>query len=137
MYAGVYQGAIPSDYDMQSLATYFHVDGIVNLGSPSVAEQVTAASLHEDYLYLPVPAGQPLSWPQLRELTEFVARHDQGADAVYLHDDDGGGRVVSAADMLLLLHGMSTAGDQAGLSGAQSAAVAELSADLKAGRLPW
>src|SRR5450759_4549045 len=58
--AGLDIGGAPSDYDLQALAASFRVDGVVNLGTPSVAEQVTAASLHQGYLYLAVaPGGAP------------------------------------------------------------------------------
>jgi hypothetical protein len=98
-------GPAPSDADLQQMASAFHVDGVVNLAAPSVAEQVTAASLHQGYLSLPLPYQASPTWPQLRELVRFLRRYTARGAAVYLHDDVGGGRAVVTAAMLFLLGG--------------------------------
>jgi hypothetical protein len=98
-------GGAPSDQDLEYLAASLRVDGVVNLGGPSVAEQVTAASVHQSYLSLAVPPGAAPTWGQLRVLAGFMRRRTVDGGSVYLHDDVGGGRAVAAADMLLLLRG--------------------------------
>jgi hypothetical protein len=102
---GLLVGAAPSDSDLQQLASDLHVRGVVNLSAPSVAEQVTAASLHLGYLSLPLPDQASPSWPQLRQLASFARRYTAGGASVFLHDDVGGGRAVVTAVMLLLLRG--------------------------------
>jgi hypothetical protein len=102
---GLLIGAVPSDNDLRQLASEFKVDGVVNLGASSVAEQVTAASLHLGYLNLPLARETSPSWPDLRELAGFMRTHTAGGAAVYIHDDVGGGRAVVTAAMLLLLRG--------------------------------
>jgi hypothetical protein len=98
-------GGDPADSDLEALAADFRVDGIVNLDTPSVAEQVTAASLHQGYLYLPLLRDASPTWAQLRVLARFMRGHTAGGAVVYLHDDVGGGRAVVTAAMLLLLRG--------------------------------
>jgi hypothetical protein len=98
-------GGAPADADLEELAADLKVDGVVDLGVPSVAEQVTAASLHQGYLYLSLAPKMSLTWPQLRELAAFMRRHTVGGTSVYLHDDVGGDRAVTAAAMLLVLRG--------------------------------
>src|SRR5207245_1836372 len=84
-------GGAPTDGDLARLAAGYRVDGVVNLSAPSVAEQVTAASLHQGYLYLAVAPNTAPTWAQLRDLAAFM----RGRTAVYLHDDAGGaGRAV-------------------------------------------
>jgi hypothetical protein len=103
--AGLLLGPAPSDSDLRQLASGFGVDGVVNLSAPSVAEQATAASLHQGYLSLPLPAEASPSWPQLRRLAGFLRRYTAKGRSVYLHDDVGGGRAVVTAAMLMLLRG--------------------------------
>jgi hypothetical protein len=103
--AGLLIGGTPSDSDLGDLAADFRVGAIVNLDAPSVAEQVTAASLHQGYLYLPLLPDASPTWAQLRELASFMRVHTAGGASVYLHDDVGGGRTVATAAMLLLLRG--------------------------------
>lgn len=103
--AGLLIGNTPRDTDLQEFAADLKVDGVVNLSSPDVAEQVTAASLHQDYLYLPVPPNDSPTWSQLRSLVTFMRRHTGQGASVYVHDDVGGGRAVITAVMLLLLRG--------------------------------
>ena len=98
-------GSAPADSDLAEFAAVLRVDGVVNLAAPSVAEQVTAASLHQVYLYLPVPPGMAPTSAQLRRLAGFVRRHTERGAWVYVHDDVGGARAVTAAAMLLLLRG--------------------------------
>jgi hypothetical protein len=102
---GLLIGGAPSDADLQDLADGYRVDAVVNLDAPSVAEQVTAASLHQAYLYLPLSAGMSPAWAQLRVLVGFMRRYTARGGWVYLHDDVGGGRAVTTAAMLLLLRG--------------------------------
>ena len=45
--SGLIIGAAPADTDLEDFAADFSVDAVVNVGSPSVAEQVTTASLHQ------------------------------------------------------------------------------------------
>jgi hypothetical protein len=102
---GLLLGVDPDDADLQDLAADYRVDGVINLASPAVAEQATAASLHQGYLYLPLaPDGAP-TWPELRTLASFLRRYTAGGAAVYVHDDTGGPRTVTTAVMLLLVRG--------------------------------
>lgn len=103
--AGLYIGGMPTDADLQALAGSYDVHGVVNLSGPSVAEQVTAASLHQGYLHLTVVPGDSPSWAQLRTLVGFMRRYTAGGAAVYVHDDVGGARAEVTAEMLLLLRG--------------------------------
>lgn len=103
--SGLLIGGAPSDADLEEFAADIGVDGVVNLGSPSVAEQVTAASLHQAYLYLPVPQDDAPTRAQLRRLALFMRRHTKGGARVYVHDNVGGGQAVTTAAMLLLLRG--------------------------------
>jgi Inositol hexakisphosphate len=107
---GLVVGAAPSDVDLEELADTGQIGGVVNLGAPSVAEQVTAAALHLAYLRLPVPRGGAPTWRQLRVLVFFMRIHTTKGDSVYLHDDTGDGRAATAAAMLLMLRGQSRYG---------------------------
>jgi hypothetical protein len=107
--AGLSIGGVPADYELQALSASYHVDGVVNLSGPSVAEQVTAASLRLGYLLLDVPPGAAPTLPQLQGLAVFLRAHTMNGALVYLHDDVGGGRAVVTASMLLLLRGSSWA----------------------------
>ena len=109
MASGLLTGAAPTDTDLEELAADLGVDGVVNLAEPSVAEQVTAASLHQAYLYLAVAPGAAPTRAQLRYLAGFVRRHTERGASVYLHDDVGGPRAVTTAAMLLLLRGQTWA----------------------------
>jgi len=100
-------GGAPTDYDLQTLAESYQVDGDINLGGASVAEQVTTASLHLAYLRLAVTAGDAPTMVQLNVMAEFLRSHTSQSRSVYLHDDVGGGRAVATAEMLLLLRGES------------------------------
>jgi hypothetical protein len=102
---GLMIGGAPTDTELQELAADLGVDGVVNLGAPSVAEQATATSLHQAYLYLAVPPDGTPTGAQLRLLAGFVRRYTERGAWVYLHDDVTGGRAVTAAAMLLLLRG--------------------------------
>jgi hypothetical protein len=131
-------GGAPSDYDLQALAASSRVDGVVNLSGPDIAEQVTAASLHQSYLYLAVAPGEAPTWAQLSALAGFMRRHTTGGAAVYLHDDAGGGRAVATAGMLLLLRGAGwptvsrrmTIAELRSLSEAQLLAISQLTSAL-------
>ena len=106
---GLLIGTAPTDTNLEELAAGLQVGGVVNLAVPSVAEQVTAASLHQAYLYLAVPPDAAPTWAQLRYLAGFVRRHTERGAWVYVHDDVGGSRAVTTAAMLLLLRGQTWA----------------------------
>jgi hypothetical protein len=138
---GLVVGASPSDGDLLQLADSGQIGGVVNLGAPSVAEQVTAAALHLAYLRLPVPLGGAPSWRQLRILTFFMRIHTTKGDLVYLHDDTGDGQAATAAAMLLMLRGESRSGTVAGVGStgsgaAQRLAIRQLGSALRPGHGP-
>lgn len=105
--AGLDIGGAPADYQLEALAASYRVDAVANLAGPSVAEQVTAASLHLAYLSLDVPPDEAPAWAQLQTLANFMRAHAKNGDSVYVHDDIGGGRALATACMLLLLRGTS------------------------------
>jgi hypothetical protein len=117
--AGLLIGGAPTDVDLQELAARFRVDGVVNLSSPDIAEQVTAASLHQGYLYLAVRPDTAPTLPQLRVLVSFMRGHTAKGASVYLHDDVGGARAVTTAAMLLLLRGQAWPAVSAGMTPAE------------------
>jgi hypothetical protein len=138
---GLVVGVAPGDGDLEQLADSARIGGVVNLGAPSVAEQVTAAALHLAYLRLPVALGGAPTWRQLRVLVLFTRIHTTKGDSVYLHDDTGDGRAASAAVMLLMLRGESRYGTVAGLGStgfgaAQRLAVRQLGSALRPGHGP-
>lgn len=102
-------GGEPADSDLQALAGSYRVDGVVNLLGPSVAEQVTAASLKIGYLHLELSSGAAPTLAQLRTLASFMRAHTRNGESGYVHDDDGGNRAVVTACMLLLIRGDSWA----------------------------
>ncbi len=106
---GLMIGSAPTDTGLRELAADLQVDGVVNLGVPSIAEQATTASLHQAYLYLAVAQDGAPTWTQLRLLASFVRRCTERGAWVYMHDDVDGGRVVTTAAMLLLLRGQNWA----------------------------
>jgi len=107
--AGLLIGATPADADLEDFAADFGVDAVVNVGSPSVAEQVTAASLHQAYLYLAMPVGAAPTWTQLRPLAGFMRRYTERGHWIYLHDNTAGPQAVTTVAMLLLLRGQTWA----------------------------
>jgi hypothetical protein len=107
--SGLLIGAAPADTDLEDFAADFSVDAVVNVGSPSVAEQVTTASLHQAYLYLAMPVGAAPTRTQLRPLAGFMRRYTKRGSWVYLHDDTGGPQAVTTVAMLLLLRGQTWA----------------------------
>ena len=141
---GLVIGGAPSDADLQDLASGFRVDAVVNLDAPSVAEQATAASLGQGYLYLPLPEDASPTRTQLQVLAGFMRRYTAGGRSVFLHDDVGGGRAVTTAAMLLLLRGQSwpavsaemTTAELAALSDGQRLAIKRLEAALRTVRGP-
>ena len=138
---GLVVGAAPSDGDLEQLADSGQFGGVVNLGAPSVAEQVAAASLHLGYLRLPVPLGGAPTWRQLQDLVLFMRIHTTKGDSVYLHDDTGDGRAATAAVMLLMLRGESRSGAVAGagstgVGAAQQLAIRQLGSALRPGHGP-
>ena len=133
---GLVIGPAPGDGDLQQMAGSARIGGVVNLGSPSVAEQVTAAALHLAYLRIPVPLGGAPTWRQLRVLVVFMRIHTTGGDYVYLHDDTGDGRAATAAVMLLMLrsgswHGTVTGVGATGCGCAQRLAIRQLGSALR------
>lgn len=110
--AGLDIGGTPTDYDLAALAANYRVDGVVNLGGASVVEQVTATSLHLQYLLMDVPPGAAPSRGQLQTLARFMRTQVKDGSSVYVHDDGEGGQSVVAACMLLLLRGSSWASVQ-------------------------
>jgi hypothetical protein len=144
---GLVVGAAPSDVDLEELADSGQFGGVVNLGAPSVAEQVTAAALHLAYLHLPVPRGGAPTWRQLRVLVLFMRIHTTKGDSVYLHDDTGDGRAATAAAMLLMLRGefrygtvagvgSTGSGSGSGSGSAQRLAIRQLGSALRPGHGP-
>jgi hypothetical protein len=138
---GLVEGVAPNDADLEQLADSGQIGGVVNLGAPSVAEQVTAAALHLAYLHLPVPRGGAPTWRQLRVLVLFMRIHTTKGDSVYLHDDTGDGRAATAAAMLLMLRGESRYGTVAGVGStgfgaAQRLAIRQLGSALRPGHGP-
>lgn len=137
--AGLDIGAAPGDAAMQEMATYFHVVAIINLDSPNVAEQATAASLHQTYLYLPVAPDMAPSLAQLRIMAGFMRTNTARGGSVFVHDDVGGGRAVTTAAMLLLVRGETwprvtaqlTKTDLQALSADQLVAINQLSSALR------
>jgi len=107
--SGLLIGTAPADTDLEEFAAGFSVDAVVNVGSPSVVEQVTTASLHEAYQYLAVPPGTAPTWAQLRPLAGFMRRYSERGNWVYLHDGTAGPRAVTTVAMLLLLRGQTWA----------------------------
>ena len=138
---GLVVGAAPSDGDLEQLADSGQFGGVVNLGAPSVAEQVAATSLHLAYLRLPVPLGGAPTWRQLQDLVLFMRIHTTKGDSVYLHDDTGDGRAATAAVMLLMLRGESRSGAVAGagstgVGAGQQRAIRQLGSALRPGHGP-
>lgn len=132
-------GGTPTDSELQALADSYGVDGVVNLGAPSVAEQATAGSLQQGYLVLPLAEGTAPTWVQLHTLAAFMRSHTKTGGSVYMHNNVGGGRAVVNADMLLLLrgegwaavsHGM-TSGERRSLSTGQLRAINQLISALR------
>ena len=107
--SGLLTGPAPDDADLEEFAADLRVEGVVNLAGPNVAEQVTAASLHQAYLYLAVSPGAAPTWAQLLYLARFVHRSTERGGWVYVHDDAGGARAATTAAMLLLLRGQTWA----------------------------
>lgn len=137
-------GGVPDDIDLEALAASYKVDGLVNLAGPSVAEQVTASSLHLSYLHVPVAPGKAPTRVQLQTLAAFMSKFATHGNYIYLHDDVGGPRAVTAASMLLLLRGTPwrtvqravTASQLSTLTSTQSKAIQQLIAALKADGKP-
>ncbi len=132
-------GGLPTDYDLQALADSYHVDGVMSLDGASLAEKVTAVSLHQKYLYLTVIPQRAPTWAELMTLLTFLRNYASRGHSVYLHDDVGGGRAVATANMLLLLRGEKwsttsqrmTAAEKASLSPPQLKAIQQLESALR------
>ena len=141
---GLLRGGSPDDMGLQALAGMLNVDGVINVGGPSVAEHAAAEFLGEAYVHENVKAGQAPSTTQLQAMADFLRRYTRGAKMVYLHDGSDGGRAVVTADMLLLVRGWSwsamtktmAAGDWAHLDASQVAALRDVEAALTAEHPP-
>ncbi len=141
---GLLRGGSPDDVGLEALATTLNVDGVINVGGPSVAEQATADFLGEAYLYENVAAGQAPSSTQLQAMADFLRRYTRGGKVVYLHDGSDGGRAVVTAGMLLLVRGWSwsattrtmASGDWAQLDVSQITALRDVEAVLTAKHPP-
>jgi hypothetical protein len=107
MAPGLIVGQPPTDYDLQTLAATHRVDGVISLGTPSVAEQVTADSLHLAYRYLAMAPRDSPTGDQVRALAGFMRKYATGSNAVYINDDVGGGPAMVTAAMLLMARGQS------------------------------
>jgi hypothetical protein len=105
--AGLIVGAPPADYDLEDLASSLRVDGVVDVGPPSIAEQVTARSLHLAYLYVAVPTNGSPTLSELNDLNRFIRENTSDDKEVYMHDDGTWARVTTTAAMLLMLRGQS------------------------------
>jgi hypothetical protein len=105
--AGMILGGPPADFVLAELVSAVRVDGVIDLGTPSVAEQVTAASLHLAYLYLAMPGDGSPTRSQLRVLAGFVHAHTVKGYKVYMNDDGSGGLMLTTAAMLLMTQGQS------------------------------
>jgi len=133
----------PIDSGLQALAVSRNVDGIVDVGAPSVSEQAAAGFLDEAYMYESVGAGKAPSVIQLKAMADFLRRYTRGAKVVYLHDSSDGDRVIVTAEMLLLVRGWSwsamtktmAAGDWAQLDASQLTALRDVDAALHAKHL--
>ena len=138
--AGLDIGGIPTDDQLEGLASSYGVNGIVNLTAPSVGEQATCAYLKLPYMHALVATGTAPSLAQLRTLASFMRSHTSGDAHVFLHDAGGGGVAVTTAGMLLLMKGDSwplvqqelSSGEIASLSDAQRQAITELTSALQA-----
>jgi hypothetical protein len=135
---GLLRGGSPDDTGLQALSSMLNVDGVINVGGPSVAEQAAANFLGEAYVHENVTAGQAPSTTQLKAMTEFLRRYTRDGKVVYLHDGSDGGRAVVTADMLLLVRGWSwsamtktmATGDWAQLNASQVTALRDVEAVL-------
>jgi protein-tyrosine phosphatase len=78
---------------------------VVNVRLAGTQEGAVAREFGLDYLALPIPPDAAPSPADLDQLVAFLRSHEQSSDVVYVHDDVGGGRVVSLAAMLLMLRG--------------------------------
>jgi hypothetical protein len=101
------RGGQPADFEMLRLRNSYHVRAIVNLRLSRDSERDIAASFGLDFLSLPLAAEAAPTADDLATLVTFVRRYDNGSAVVYLHDDVGGDRAVTAGLMLLLLRGES------------------------------
>jgi hypothetical protein len=99
----VLRGGVPTDVDLVKLAEQDHVGAVINVGGANIEERAVARQLHLSYLELPIePSGVP-SARQLSALETAVHRARAAGQGVYLHDEAGGGRVVTIGIMLSLL----------------------------------
>lgn len=102
---GVLRGGQPADFDLLQLRNGYRVRAVVNVRLAGTQEGAVAREFGLDYLALPIPPDAAPSPADLDQLVSFLRSHEQSSDVVYVHDDVGGGRVVSLAAMLLMLRG--------------------------------
>jgi hypothetical protein len=99
------RGGQPADFDLLQLRNAYRVRAVVNLRFGGDAEGEIAAGFGLDFLSLPVAVDEAPTVADLATLVGFLRRYDSGSAVVYLHDDIGGGRVITTSLMLLLLRG--------------------------------
>jgi hypothetical protein len=105
--AGLILGGPPTDFELEQLMSSVQVRGVINLGTPSIAEQVTADGLHLAYLYLDMPPEGFPARSQLHVLAGFIQKHTLRGDEVYMNDDGSGDLVLTTAAMLMVMRGWS------------------------------
>jgi hypothetical protein len=135
---GLLIGPPPPDYNLRGLSSSLGVAAVVEVGPPSIVEQVTARSLHLAYLYLAVKTNGSPTRSQLNELDQFVRENTSGHKEVYMNDNGTWALVTTTAAMLLLLRGQSWtsvstrlgAGELGTLCVCQRHAIARLSSAL-------
>lgn len=102
-------GGQPTDEDIIGLRDIYGVTAIVDLRVADGREAAVAEEFGLDFLQLPMQQGHACGPKDLERLVIFIRSHAAGV--VYLHDDTGGDRAVTATAMLLLLEEFETAGD--------------------------
>lgn len=117
--AGLIVGAPPTDYDLADLSSSLRVDGVVDVGPPSIAEQVTARSLHLAYLHVAVAPRRSPTRSELNVLDRFIRENTSDHKEVYMHDDGTWALVTTTAAMLLMLRGQSWASVSARMTPAE------------------
>jgi hypothetical protein len=134
MTAGLILGGPPTDVELEELTLSARVDGVISLGAPSIAERVTAGSLHLAYLYLAMPPGGLPARSQLHVLAGFIREHTAKGGTVYMNDDGSEGLALTTAAMLAMTRGWSwpsvcarmTPAELRSLSASQVRAIAQL-----------
>lgn len=105
--AHLLRGGRPTDVDLVNMIRQNHVAAVVDITSPSIAEQASTRYLRLRYLETPVAGDGAPTLAQLDRIAALVRRTGSQGRTVYLHDDDGTERAVATTEMLLLLRGES------------------------------